>query len=306
MTIPRRQRRLTGRHALVDGIAFVLPVHSERSPALMVAFTLDAERAARLLPGGELHPVRLPGGRGLLLVTVIDYRSTDIGAYIEFSIAVACTHGAKPAPPVVPGLFRKLYRTGQFVVDLPVSTEISVKGGKGIWGMPKHQANLDFVISDDRVTSQYDLDGQLCMRIEIDRPASLTLPAVTLGAANYCQFRGMLMKSSIYFKSPMQVALGRRAGARLLLGSHPRMDPLRTLDIASRPLFTAFMPESGGVLDDHFESWFLTYEQAPVERPAGLESVVDLGLSQEWLDPPRPPGAAGPGTAPLTVRGASR
>ena len=38
------------------------------------------------------------------------------------------------------------YGTGQYVFDLPVCSEISVKGGKGIWGMPKHQANLDFII----------------------------------------------------------------------------------------------------------------------------------------------------------------
>ena len=42
--------------------------------------------------------------------------------------------------------------------------------------MPKHQANLDFVIRDDKVWSQYDLDGQLCCRIEVDRPRWTGLP----------------------------------------------------------------------------------------------------------------------------------
>ena len=40
-----------------------------------------------------------------------------------------------------------------------------MKGGKGIWGMPKHQANLDFRVDDRTMSSQYDLDGQLCLRI---------------------------------------------------------------------------------------------------------------------------------------------
>ena len=88
-------------------------------------------------------------------MTVVNYITTDIGNYIEFSIAIACRRGLS---------------VGQWVVDLPVSTEISVKGGKGIWGMPKHQANLAFGERDDKVWSQYDLDGQLCCRIEIDRP----------------------------------------------------------------------------------------------------------------------------------------
>jgi hypothetical protein len=282
--IPRRQRRLAGRYALVDGIPYKMPVNSEHSPALMAAFPIDAQKAADLIPGGEVHPFRLFGGRGLLVITVIDYRSTDIGKYIEFSIAIACTHGASPAPALLPALLRKTYGTGQFVLDLPVSTEVSVKGGKGIWGMPKHLANLEFTISEREVSSQYDLDGMLAMRIEIDRPHQFRLP-IGVGAVNYCAFRGLLMKSYIYFDAKIDMALG--GGARLYLGDHPRLASLRDLDIGSRPVFTAFLPDSRGVLDDYFESWFLTYEQPPTEQPEGLESVVGLGRSEEWLEPPK-------------------
>ena len=56
-----------------------MPVNSEDTPALMAAFPVDGAAAARLLPGNELHPVRLPGGRGLLVVTVVNYEITDIG-----------------------------------------------------------------------------------------------------------------------------------------------------------------------------------------------------------------------------------
>jgi hypothetical protein len=152
---PARLKRQAGRHALVDGIPFRLPVDSERTPALMAVFPIDADRAAELLPGNEVHPLRLPGGRGLLVITVIDYKTTDIGRYIEFSIAIACTHGARPAPPVLPGLLPGRFGTGQFVLDLPVSTEISVKGGKGIWGMPKHREYLEFEVGARTVTSRY-------------------------------------------------------------------------------------------------------------------------------------------------------
>lgn len=286
MTIPRRQRRITGRHALVDGIPYLMPIDSKDTAALMALFTIDAEKAAELLPGGEIHPFRLLNGRGVLVITVVDYRTTDIGKYIEFSIAIACTHGQRPAPRLLPALLRRTYGTGQYVLDLPVSTEISVKGGKGIWGMPKHQANLDFVMADDHVSSQYDLEGSLAMRIEIDRPTGFRLP-LRIGAVNYCQFRGMLMKSYIYFKG--RVAFRLRGEARLFLGSHPRMDPLRDLDISSEPVATAFLSDTYGVLDDYYESWFLTHEQPPAERPEGFESVIDLGLGQDWLPPPKAP-----------------
>jgi hypothetical protein len=284
--IPRRLHRLRGRHALVDGIPFELPVNSKRSPALMAAFSCDHAAARDLIPSHEVHPLVLPNGRAVLFITVIDYRETDIGRYIEYSIAIPCTHGRRPAPLLLAGIFQRRFGTGQFVVDLPVSTEISVKGGKGIWGMPKHRANLDFVIGEDTVSSQYDLDGQLCTRIEIDRPRLLRRIPLSAAAVNYCAFRGLLMKSSIFFKGRIDVALGPMARARFLVGDHPRVAVLKGLDLSSRALFTAFIPESEGVLDDHFEGWMLSYPEPPADRPEGLESVADLGLGEEWLPAP--------------------
>lgn len=284
MFMPRRLKQQSGRYSKVDGIPYLLPVNTESSPALMAAFTVDADKAAALMPGNEVHPFRVWGNKALLFITVINYQDTDIGKYIEFSIALPCTHGAKPAPALLPLLFQKHYGLGQYVVDLPVSTEVSVKGGKGIWGMPKHQANLDYDVGERTVSSQYEKDGQFAMRIEIDKPRAW-LPLRT-AAANYCQFRGMLMKSFIYFHGHFGFRFGRWAGARLYLGDSPRVQPLKALNISKKPLFVGFLPDARGVLDDHFENWFLSYPTLPATQPEGLESVANLGQSQEWLPPP--------------------
>lgn len=285
MAIPKRQKRLAGRYALVDGLAFALPVNSEQSPALMAVFSINLEAARRLLPGNEVHPLQL-WRRGLLVVTVINYVITDIGKYIEYSIAIACTHGPRPAPRLLPGLLLKTFGTGQYVLDLPVSTEVSVKGGKGIWGMPKHQANLDFVIGKHWVSSQYDLDGQMLLRIDVKKPASAWFP-LSMGAANYCAFRGMLMKSYIYFKGRLGFSLFKKDSARLWIGDHPRIAPLKTLDIDPRPIFSGFFPATSGVLDDYFECWFLTEPKPPTVPMQGLESTYPLGQAQQWLTPPK-------------------
>jgi len=281
---PKRLERQAGRHARVDGIPFKLPVHSEQSPALMAAFSIDPDRAARLLPGNEIHPFRV-WNKGLLIVTVIDYRVTNIGKYIEFSIAIACTRGSRPAPRLLPGLFTRAFGTGQYVYDLPVSTEISVKGGKGIWGMPKHQANLDFVIGEQWVSSQYDLDGQLAMRIDVERPKSAWLP-LNMAGTNYCAYRGMLMASYVYFKGKLGFSLFKAGSARLVIGDHPRIRALKALEISEQPLFTGYFPDTQGVLDDHFDCWFLSEEQPPQATTEGMESVINLGHRQEWLAPP--------------------
>jgi hypothetical protein len=284
MAVPVRQQHLAGRHALVDGLAFEMPVNSAQSPALIAVFSIDADAARGLIASSEVHPLRL-WKRALLVITVIDYVVTDIGRYIEYSIAIACTHGRRPGPPLLPGLLMKTFGTGQYVWDLPVSSEVSVKGGKGIWGMPKHQANLDFVVGERWVSSQYDLDGQMMMRVDVRKPDSAWLP-VSMGASNYCAFRGMLMRSHIYFKGKLGFSLFKPGSARLLIGDHPRMAPLKTLDIDPVPITAGFFPSTAGVLDDYFECWFLTEAQAPARPMEGLETTYPLGQSQEWLAPP--------------------
>jgi hypothetical protein len=259
-----------------------MPVGTGGSPALMAAFPIDADRARDLLPGQELHPLRFRG-RGVLVVAVANYLDTAIGRYVEFCIGVACSRGRGPLAARLP--FSALSRAGIYIYDLPVSTEISVKGGLGIWGMPKRRANLDFVVRDDVVSSQYDLDGELVMRIDVPRPATTRLPVRGSGLG-YGDYRGMLTLSRIRVAGRMGTAHARRHETRLLVGDHERAAPLKRLGIGPVPLFTAYLPAMSGVLDDHVETWFLTADHPPGPPAPGLADVVHLGLSQEWPAPP--------------------
>ena len=269
---PKRIERQAGRYALVDDISFKMPINSDETPGLMAAYSIDADKARALLPGNEIHPLRL-WNRALLVIAVVDYRITDIGNYIEFSVGIPCTHGLHPAIRLLPALFQKTFGTGQYVIDLPVSTEVSVKGGKGIWGMPKHQANLNFIIGEESVNSQYDKDGKLVIKIEIERPKRTWLK-VSVNGANYCRFRGMLMKSYVYFKGKMGFSLFPKGKAKLTLGSHPNADCLKQLDISANPIFTSFFPSTQGILDDHFECWFLSSATTDIDPGEDRKSVV--------------------------------
>jgi len=286
MSVPKRVKNYKNRYAMVDGIPYKLPVSAQESPAIMAGFYCDYDKAKALLPGNELFPVKAFGGKAVFMVTVIDYRRTSIGKYIEYSLALAVTRGRKPAPALLPAVMMKTYKTGQFILDLPVSSEISVKGGKGIWGMPKHKANLDFLITDKQISAQYEKDGQFAFRIEIDKPQKVNFP-INIGATNYSHFRNMLMASYIYFKSKAGIRFGKNATGRLYIGDHPRVKFMKELQIQSKPFFTMYMPEANGVLDDHFESWFITYDMQPDKvAPEGFESVINLGLNEDWLPAP--------------------
>jgi hypothetical protein len=96
----------------------------------------------------------------------------------------------------------------------------------------------------------------------------------------------MLYKSNIYFSGKVGLGMPKEGSARLAIGDHPRVAPLKMLDIGPNPVFTAFLPDTHGVLDDHFECWFLSYDIPQLEKPEGMESVVSLGQGQEWLTAP--------------------
>ena len=102
----------------------------------------------------------------------------------------------------------------------------------------------------------------------------------------------MLMKSSLYFKAKAGFTLRKKGAAKLTIGDHPRVRALKDLQINKDPIFTAFIPAANGVLDDHYESWFLSFPEPPQTRPEGFESVINLGLKEEWLAPPKPLGSS--------------
>ncbi|TKK71846.1 acetoacetate decarboxylase [Ilyomonas limi] len=286
MSVPKRIKTYAGRYALVDDVPFTLPVQAKNTPAFMAGFFCNYDKAKQLLPGNELYPFKFANGKAVFMVTVVNYVNTNIGKYIEYSIALACTKGKKQAPAMLPALLMKRYGTGQFILDLPVSSDISVKGGKGIWGMPKHKASLDFKVTDNTVSAQYEKDGQFAFRIEIEKPKRIIFP-INIGATNYGHFRNMLMQSYIYFKAKAGICLGKKAKGTLYIGDHPRTAFMRNLDIESKPFFTLFMPSANGILDDHFQCWFVTYKDKPDKvTPEGFESVINLGLGEDWLPAP--------------------
>lgn len=63
---------------------------------------------------------------------------------------------------------------------------------------------------------------------------------------------------------------------------------IRALDVDPHPLFAAYVPEVLGLLDDYFECWFVTLEEAPpVPVSEGLEATYPLGYGRNWLAPPQ-------------------
>ncbi|HEX6492709.1 MAG TPA: acetoacetate decarboxylase family protein [Candidatus Dormibacteraeota bacterium] len=216
-----------------DGVAIPLDIH--RADLFVAYFPARLDAVAPLIPAG-LHPADFGENRTAIAIGGINYLETAIGPYGEVGVMVPCTEGP-PAPGVettplatfVPGF-------GYYVLQLPVTTALSVRVGRGVWGFPKFLADIEF----ERVPGY--------QRVRLARGGStiLTLRVPQLGVpvrdlrpwVFYTVLGTELLKVSMDCRCVYQV-LPAGPGARLELGDHDGIaHQLRGLGMSEQPLFT--------------------------------------------------------------------
>ena len=218
------------RYSLVDGIPFELPVASHHSPALMAVVQHRRRPGGQACcPGSELHPLRLPGGRGVLMITVIDYTSTNIGKYIEFSIAIGVTHGLRPAPAVAAACFsRGTTRWASTCTTCPSAPRSLSRVAKASGVCPSTRPTSTFASTLRRCRASTILTvSWLCASLSAS-PAGPVCP-LRMGSANFCQFRGHAVQIvDLLPRAYRPYASFAKAAAQLLSATAPGPPPSKT------------------------------------------------------------------------------
>jgi hypothetical protein len=114
--------------AIVDDRAVALPARiAEASQGSAIyAVRVDAARTLLASLGLPFEPVVAATGDALLVLFMVDYRKSDLGAYFELGAAIMGRPAGDPlAPP------------GMVVFALPVSGAFTRDCGRRIWGYPK-------------------------------------------------------------------------------------------------------------------------------------------------------------------------
>jgi hypothetical protein len=121
-----------------------LPIFYYDCSSMSVIYTASTELVKRYLPVDDLYPVELLPGRCLVTISAFEYRSSDLGPYNEFSIAVLVRHKKKPLPllPVISAMAGKCFHV--YIIKLPVTSEKARKGGVELGGYPKFLADIEF------------------------------------------------------------------------------------------------------------------------------------------------------------------
>ena len=123
-----------------------LPVFYYDTHMMLGAFPARYTALCRAMPDPRFVPARLAPGLGMVAVSCVEHRDTDIGAYNELAVAVPLSYPGwrvnLPGRALLEG-----ERYGQlhaFVLQLPVTSENARAGGVEFFNFPKIVVDIDF------------------------------------------------------------------------------------------------------------------------------------------------------------------
>ena len=215
--------------ALSTGQTVALPL-STTATATGVVLPARPAAVADLLPAG-LAPVRLTPGRAVAVVLAVEYHRIGDDAmrpYDELAVVLAATPRPSPRPlgPVFAG------DVGGYVHTLPVTHDPARALGAEVWGFPKTVARIAHHDEGRRRTTSVVEDGDHLLTLAVDRPR--TVPW-SIRTTSYAVRDGRLERVPVELDGEVGVApLTDRFD--LLLGTHDRAAPLRSLAFGDRAL----------------------------------------------------------------------
>ncbi len=212
--------------------------YSDVSCAIAI-FLCSRERAAAIMPHPSMKPVKMPGGRSVVLFSCYEYKNVmNLAPYNEIAMTIPIMVNAGYSPPLLP-LIMDFKKKGYYVFSMPVtSLENQIRGTK-IWGLPKIVEEIDISTEGSHCTTTARDDyGDVYFELSVPK-AGGTKHFDETGHL-YSVLDGHLTKSQTNFKGDFAVNTnptllwksGQQAETPVLrLGASSRAEDLRALKI---------------------------------------------------------------------------
>jgi hypothetical protein len=217
-----REQQVEQQITTVQGRQVHVPMHIAEAVGGIGVFTADGARLAAALPQG-LVPVRLPGGRGVVVLMMVDYRDNPLGDYDEGVVGFL----ARPA-----GGVRSRLRPGLWIAHMPVSQPFTREAGEVLWGYPKTVDELSLTTGGGRAMLRWERDGKRILRLAVRTGGGVRIPRVVL--STFTVKDGRLHRTTLT-ASAARARVGAW-GARAEPGDHPVGWDLAALGLRRRAL----------------------------------------------------------------------
>lgn len=226
---------------LGDGVSktYSFPTFYADVTCAIAIFLCDLKRAEAMMPHPSMKPVKMPGGRAVVLFSCYEYANVmNLAPYNEIAMTLPIMVSAAWAPPLLP-LILDFEKMGYYVFSMPVTSLENQIRGTRIWGLPKIVEEIDISTDDQQcTTTARDNDGEVYFRLSVPKTGSAKHFDET--GHLYSMHDGELLKSRTCFKGDFAVNTNPgqlwKKGLRsevpaLELGNSARADALRALNI---------------------------------------------------------------------------
>lgn len=232
-----------------------VPVFYYDGSSMTALFPARYSELQALMPDPRYVAARLAPGLGVVAITCLEYRDTDIGPYNELSISIPLNEPSYRAN--LPGraliAAQRRSQTHVMIHHLPVTTEIALRGGVDFYNFPKFLASIEFTGDDDQWRCRLAEGTEHIMTLSGRR-----LPAPESRRMTYFCHLWMDGQPQTGEFAQNQRELGvsrRRHAAELELGDrHPIALELERLLVSRKPLQYEYAPRLEAVLfgPEHF------------------------------------------------------
>jgi hypothetical protein len=230
-------------HGFFDGLMrWQVPEHGVQTPlffrdlsAFGAVFTAASDAVRPLLPDARLRLVEHWPGRCLALVLAVQYRDSDLGPYEELALAFPAAAGERVLPAM--GALREGLRgsLSAWTWQMPVSTDVACRVGRGIAGFPKEVADVRITRSGGQWEATLQQQGEAALRLRC-RAGDGGAGERTVSLRSYTVLQGITLQNHLLVRQTRYQDLLGGDSVRLELGSGPWAQQLRALGLGESAL----------------------------------------------------------------------
>lgn len=227
---------------LTDEIAkdFLFPTLYNHVTCAIGIFMCNYDKAKAMLPHPDMRPVRMPGGRAVVIFSCYEYKEVlGMKPYNEIAMTIPMLMGKGIDIPLLPLVMKAFKNFGYHVFSMPVTSLENQLRGTRIWGIPKVVERIDITVDDTHSTTvAFDDAGREYFRLSI--PTNGTKQHFDETGHLYSMLNGKVLKAQTNFKGDFAVnknmgllfSKGKKADKPLLtLGDSPRSEMLKALEL---------------------------------------------------------------------------
>ncbi len=237
---------------------FSFPTFYNNVSCGMGIFMCNYEKALAVLPHPSMKPVRMPGGRAVVVFSCYEYKNVmNMKPYNEIAMTIPLLMNPGISVPVLPLVSKAFKNFGYHVFSMPVTSEENRLRGRKIWGLPKVTERIDIEQKDGiSTTVAYDENDKEYFRLKI--PMNGNSEKFDETGQLYSILNDEIIKAQTNFTGDFKVNKhmrllfnkGKKSDDPLLkLGDSPRAEVLKSLEIEESVFQTRWCPSMQACFD---------------------------------------------------------